>query len=335
MTPAPLFLAILILFMASLPAHAQDPVFTQPVDCRLGTDCWIVNYVDTDPSENNARDFTCGPLTYDAHHGTDFGIADQVTMEIGTDILAAADGTILRVRDEIEDKMPTEDERKKMLEENRGCGNGVFIDHGNGWQTIYCHMKQGSVVVKPGQKVKAGTPLGEIGQSGIAEFPHLHFGVFFENSTIDPFTGLDDSKGCGNTGTSMWQDDEAITYSPVSIYASGFKDGAPDFDAIKIDSASKDIIASSANALTFWVAMYGVAKDDQIAIEIRKPDGTIFARQNITQPKDRARQFYFIGRKINEDGLAPGTYTGHIRLTRKQSGTEDLVREQSRTVRIR
>ena len=48
----------------------------------------------------------------------------------------------------------------------REAGNGVLIEHGGGWQTQYSHLRSGSVSVKPGERVEAGTPLGLIGLSG-------------------------------------------------------------------------------------------------------------------------------------------------------------------------
>jgi len=45
-----------------------------PVDCDLDTQCYIQQFMDHDPS-SEASDMRCGPLTYDAHTGTDFAIA--------------------------------------------------------------------------------------------------------------------------------------------------------------------------------------------------------------------------------------------------------------------
>ncbi len=317
------------------PVRAETPSFSLPVNCTLGESCWIVNYVDAEPAEGKARDFTCGPRTYDAHHGTDFGIADRVAMEIGTEILAAANGTVLRLRNNVPDYIPTDEERQKMLAENRGCGNGVYIDHGDGWQTIYCHMKEGSITVKQGEKVKQGAALGLIGNSGASEFPHLHFGVFFENSPVDPFTGITKSALCGSTPAPLWHDHLSLDYQPLSLYAAGFKGAAPNFEALKIDSKSPETLPVASPALAFWASIFGVAAGDKITLTITGPDGKKFASRETIQDKTRARQFYFIGRRSDEDGLAPGFYNGHVRLVRQtQDGTE-IIREQTRAVNVR
>lgn len=59
----------------------------------------------------------------------------------------------------------------------RELGNHVLIDHGNGEFSLLLHMKQGSVRVKSGQRVRAGDRIGQVGFSGDAIFPHLHYAL--------------------------------------------------------------------------------------------------------------------------------------------------------------
>lgn len=54
-------------------------------------------------------------------------------------------------------------------------GNYLVIDHGNGEFSVYGHLKQGSAKVKVGETVKQGQLIGQIGASGSANFPHLHY----------------------------------------------------------------------------------------------------------------------------------------------------------------
>lgn len=329
------FFFTFLLLISAVAALAEPPALRLPVDCRLGDNCWIVNYADTDPGED-ASDFMCGGLSYDAHNGTDFGLADLVAMETGVPVLAAAGGKILRMRDGVADIMPDREEQAVMLAENRGCGNGVYIDHGGGWQTIYCHMKQGSIVVRPGQDIEEGAVLGQVGHSGIAEFPHLHFGLFHEGSPVDPFTGLAGGKGCMAEGAApLWAGAEGIAYQPVSLYAAGFKAGVPDFEAVKIDSHSPQTLPAQSEAMTFWVAFYGAVKGDLITIEIRDPQGNILARREIIQDKNRARQFYYVGRKAPPGGFAGGTYTGSVQLARPQGESAPIMRDLAKTVTVK
>src|SRR5262249_17042901 len=54
-------------------------------------------------------------------------------------------------------------------------GNYVIIDHLNGEYSWFGHLKKGSVKVKPGQMVKQGEVIGQVGASGDSLFPHLHY----------------------------------------------------------------------------------------------------------------------------------------------------------------
>ena len=59
-----------------------------------------------------------------------------------------------------------------LVEELDGYGLTVVLDHGRGWQTLYAHLLNASVL--PGDFLPAATPLGQVGQSGRASGPHLH-----------------------------------------------------------------------------------------------------------------------------------------------------------------
>jgi murein DD-endopeptidase MepM/ murein hydrolase activator NlpD len=63
-------------------------------------------------------------------------------------------------------------------------GATVILDHGHGLTSVYCHMHR--IKVEPGQTIEQGQPIGEVGASGRATGPHLHWGVELLQNRIDP-----------------------------------------------------------------------------------------------------------------------------------------------------
>ena len=63
-------------------------------------------------------------------------------------------------------------------------GNTVFVDHGQGFVTMYAHLSR--VDVSPGQHLDAGELIGQVGSTGRATGPHLHWSVFLSNVPVDP-----------------------------------------------------------------------------------------------------------------------------------------------------
>ena len=72
-----------------------------------------------------------------------------------------------------------------------GYGNYVVIDHGNGFETLYAHMLNNSIVVKPGDRVRQGQKIGVMGSTGRSTGTHLHFEIkLTAGGKVDPLTRL-------------------------------------------------------------------------------------------------------------------------------------------------
>jgi murein DD-endopeptidase MepM/ murein hydrolase activator NlpD len=73
-----------------------------------------------------------------------------------------------------------------ILDSGHGTGYGVqaLIDHGFGYRTRYAHLSR--ILVVPGQEVRRGEVIGEVGNTGRSTGPHLHYEVIYRGQHVDP-----------------------------------------------------------------------------------------------------------------------------------------------------
>lgn len=283
----------------------------------IGESCMVQNYVDRDPA-GGASDFRCGHLTYDGHKGTDFRLRDLVQMRRGVAVTAAAAGTVVGARD----SMPDVNVRQVGVAalNGRDCGNGVRIDHDGGWATQYCHMRRGSVRVKPGDQVRVGQQLGSVGLSGRTEFPHLHFEVTFRGRTVDPFVGPVSKTGCGIQERPLWRGatSRGLDYRGIGLIDAGFAGRRPTVRGIEEGHHRAARINGASDALVFWVRVFGLRPGDRQQLIVQRPDGSVLVK---SEPKsvDRPKAVWmsFTGKPRPKAGVWPaGTYRGSYVLTR-------------------
>lgn len=302
---------------ALLPAWAVGAGGLQldiPVRCEMGKACFVQNYVDHD-SGPGYRDFACGYLSYNEHSGTDFRVIDEVAMTKGVAVLAAAPGVVIGVRDGEPDVAVSVRGRANL--NGKDAGNGVVIDHGDGWQTQYSHFRRGSVVVQKGQTVARGDVLGLIGESGNADFPHVDFSVRHNGQVVDPFQPAAGAKCDASMGAdTLWSPSAraALAYVPSAILQAGFADRIPN----RLEAQSGRMAAASMRSdsaqLVFWTQIMGVRDGDSWQMQIKGPDGRVFVEGQDKISGNKAVWVGGIGKRRRSSSWPVGRYEGWVTL---------------------
>ena len=322
---APALGGLLCLF-ANAVVSQEDFKLEMPLRCTQNSDCWIVNYVDMDPT-NGIADYSCGVATYDKHKGTDIAIKNVDVMRQGVEVLASAGGIVKGTRNNMRD-IDVNMAGGAATVEGKECGNGVLIDHGGGWTTQYCHMLRESVSVNTGDMVETGQVIGLVGLSGKTEFPHLHIQVKYNEQVVDPFAGLQRKKECGVGEAPLWKTSALLSmlYEPSALYSIGFSSTTPNKRIAREGLYGGDVLFKKSPVIALWVDMFWVNPGDKLLFIITGPEGKTLMAHNTTIKRRGARRFAFAGinRKKGEP-WATGPYTGEIRLIRLGAAEEYSV----------
>lgn len=305
----------LIALLAGCSADAP-PALRLPIDCAIGTDCWISARPDRDAGPGN-RDDLGGDDTYDGHSGTDLDVA-HAGAAAATWVLAPVGGVVLGIRDDVTDGEllaagPT------AVDEHE-CGNGVRIDAGRGWTLQLCHMARGTTQVETGQQVAAGERLGRVGLSGQTDHPHVHLTVRRDGRLVDPFDGAYTDDGSPAAPGPLWMVPPPLPADVDALVWGGFQAGpAPDADSWPMDGP-RTVVPRSAPSLVLQVLLWRPRAEDAVHVDIRRPDGTVTS-SDATQPRDRPRQKWTIEKTWAEGERPVGLWTARIewrRGTRKR-----------------
>lgn len=141
---------------------------------------------------------TCstGISCYDGHNGVDLQHQKDVVNE---PVFAAAAGTVVEVC------------RNYPCDRDANLGIYVMIDHGNGYATLYAHLKSVNNGIEVGTVIAAVQPIGVMGGTG--GYPvHLHFGVYYDQNGDGKWTDGEvvDPYGWAGSGPDPW--------TPASVY---------------------------------------------------------------------------------------------------------------------
>lgn len=137
-------------FGAFKPADAVQLDFVWPVDGELSSPFGLRRFFNEQPRK--------------PHSGLDIAAPE------GSPIRAPAAGEVIEVGDFFFN------------------GNSVFIDHGQGLVTMYCHLNR--IDVRVGDRIAQGETLGTVGMTGRVTGPHLHWSVSLNDARVDPLLFL-------------------------------------------------------------------------------------------------------------------------------------------------
>lgn len=322
---------ISMLFLGFSISNANAIEFDLPVRCEMGKTCFIQNYVDHQVGDAY-KDYRCGHLSYDNHTGTDFRVVDESIMAKGIPVIAAASGYVIGTRDGEPDIAITLRGKNQTI--GKEAGNGVVIDHGQGWQSQYGHLRKGSVLVKRGDWVEIGQPIGLIGESGNADFPHVEFLVRKDGRPIDPFLP-DQPWSCDPKikTRGLWSTAaiKSLPYIDTVILQTGFSEQIPTRFQFQSGQAKASSLQRDVSQFVLWAEVMGPHKGDRWRFEITDPNGKKILDTEGENQRDRAIIIIGAGKKLRPGSEWPaGIYAGSFSLIRDE--TVYLARQTSITL---
>lgn len=304
--------AVLLILTSPALALAAAPVLSLPMACTVGKTCAVQHYVDLDPGPA-VLDYRCQHRTYDKHNGIDIRLMTMAAQRTGVAVLAAAPGRVARLRDGVADISIRAAGAPSIA--GQECGNGAVIDHGDGWETQYCHLARGSVSAKVGDIVKAGQPIARVGLSGDTEFPHLHFTVRHGADIVDPFAPVA-ARQCAPQKP-LWDAAAArqLTYKAGEILNAGWADRA--VTEAEIGDSERATPGPASPYLVSYVRLIGLAGGDEVEMILTGPGGAVLA-QTRKPPLDRDKDtwFGFVGKRMPPAGWPRGAYRGLFQVHR-------------------
>ena len=299
---------------ASTSAAPEGLQLAFPLACEIGMTCEVQHYVDRDPGPG-VKDYRCGRRTYDKHTGVDIRLLDMAAQARGVDVLAAAPGRVARLRDGVADISIRAPGAPPVS--GQECGNGVVVDHGDGWETQYCHLARGSVRVKAGDTVAAGTPLARVGLSGNTEFPHLHLTVRKDGQVVDPFApDVGEPASCAPQAA-MWAPAalRQMAYKQGVVLNAGFAAGP--ITMAEVEAGGVAAPTSLSPYLVPYVRAIELERGDVIELSLKGPDGVILAG-GAQKPldNDKAQYITYVGKRRPPSGWPSGVYTADYQVRR-------------------
>lgn len=312
-------LAVAALGFATAGARAGEPSLSLPIQCEPGRTCFVQSYVDIKPGPQ-VEDFACGIASYDGHSGVDFRILSAAASKAGVPVLAAADGIVTGIRDGQPDAFMRDVGSARS--KGRECGNGVVVDHGDGWETQYCHLRSGSIRVREGDHAGRGDSLGDVGYSGHTDHAHLQLIVRHNGKVIDPYAMDRPRDRCGADELAgprtLWDAvaARAFPYRGGEIIQSGFAAEIPEWTELEHDHQSTHNPTSMSRRIVFFARVLNVRIGDRIQITVRGPPGIVIRQSGNPLAKNHAIYVAYGARRLRGERWPTGQYEGNAKLLR-------------------
>jgi hypothetical protein len=325
-------IGVVIIGNGSLPSltKAEERIgLGLPVNCKLGLDCFVQQMPDVDPG-HGTLDPLCGQATYQGHTGWDIRLRTLTDIAQDVPVVAIADGTVARIRDGIPDQIFEANDRLRLTEKE--CGNGLVIDHQRGLSAQYCHMKNGSMTVRPGMQVQKGERIGSIGSSGVAEFPHVHLSVRLNGKLIEPLTGKtlgNEAHVCGDLSGSLFDtaSSQALVQPTIAILDVGLANAPPELSNL-VRTGGPPLATARGISTVAWLWAINVDEGSRFRIRLVGPgEVTLIDHTTNALPRRKANYLAYVGRKV---GIKTGTY----HLTAEVSNGEKKIASTARSFTI-
>ena len=258
------------------------PQMAWPLERQLYEEVFLMNYFDESMPgaiDNQFVDYQCGnDLGYDGHTGTDITLFNFRMMDQGIGVKAAAPGTVTNV-------IYNEFDRHYAPPYSSNTPNLVRIQHDDGSQAVYVHLRKNSVAVNIGQQVETGQFLGYIASSGSSPVPHLHIEFWDPGSSFA--TGIqyrDPWEGNCSSLPSLWQEQEDyVPDNKIWIMDAGISTQAAaggnlnnlNIQSFKDHMPQPRVFGMNEPGMLAWVQLQAPV-GDSYRIDIEHPSGVIF-----------------------------------------------------------
>jgi len=289
-----------------------DNTFEWPMQASAAWDQpgyhFVSAYVDHDVNPDSVVDFACSDLSYDTptynHQGTDYAAYPfgwHSMDENRIEVIAAEGGVIVYKENGHFDENCTA---------NNLTANMIIVEHPNGTQTWYAHLKDGSLTSKVvGDSVATGEYLGVIGSSGNSTGPHLHFEVRnAAGDVIDPYYNTGGTS-CNATTTESWWANQHNHHDPMAV-ATYIHSAPPTYGPCNDRAIINEISETEVcNPIYLGLFIRHQTYNETYEVKFYRPNGTLFYTYNLTGvvPFQSNGYWYFT---INMTCTAPtGTWT--------------------------